>query len=101
MELTFVAIHTGTGELCISGDDGNYMKSTIKSVAVVFGSDGSVHTRNMDGRTQIPCDCILRCFYAKNPNESKLTKRVSWYAFQNRCAFRHIHLTILGLLRHN
>ncbi|KAH7729871.1 hypothetical protein AAVH_02346 [Aphelenchoides avenae] len=77
------------GDLTIDGlapwnsrDDGNYMKSTIKSVAVQF-HNGSVHMRNMDGRTQVPCDCVLRCFYAKNPNESKLTKR-AFFAITNR-----------------
>lgn len=54
------------------------IKSSSRSVAVNFKEDGSLDLKDLTNcrKTDPPLDCVLKCYYARNPNEPNLVKRV-------------------------
>ncbi|KAH7730171.1 hypothetical protein AAVH_02664 [Aphelenchoides avenae] len=64
---------------------GGRIKSSSRTVGVTFKEDGTLDLKDLTNfkRAAFTYDCFMRCYYARNPNEPNLVKRI-YYAMDKR-----------------
>lgn len=78
--------------LSLANPAGGRIKSSSRTVGVTFKEDGSLDLKDLTNfkKAAFTYDCFMRCYYARNPNEPNLVKRV-------RCFSGLIHSQLVGM----